>query len=446
MPVKALLTGLLLLVVGKLVAVWLGTEAAIVLLAVLAAGALARHEKQVARLTQWAGQPLGTPLPEASGNWSAAFQALHRRARQAAAQRSELHAMGERFRLAAEALPEGVLILDKYQLIEWMNPQAESLLGLDSRNDLGVAMTYLLRDPEFIAFISQPLETSKPLLLKPMRNPAHTLRIRATPFSAGHTLLLIEDLTALDRLENVRRDFVANVSHELRTPLTVVNGFLETLREQFGEIDHPPSVEEVIEYLALATEHTYRMQQLIEDLLTLSTLESGAAGMDEENVTVAHLMELIHKETVALSAGRHRISLTVSGPEMICGNSRELRSAFGNLASNAVRYTPPGGEIDIAWSDDAEQVGGGRFSIRDTGIGIGRQHLPRLTERFYRVDRGRSRESGGTGLGLAIVKHVLERHQATLQIHSTVGQGSEFIVRIPPSRIVADALAAHYSE
>ncbi len=410
---------------------FIGPLAAVAVIAALALWRLARHERQIGRLITWAEQPLGTPVPEAGSSWSRAFLALHRRARKAAAQREELREMGERFRLAAEALPEGVVILDQRCNIEWMNPRAELLLGLDSLRDVGMPVSHLVREPEFIAFLEAQKATGvspPPLQVRPIRSDGRMLQIRGTPFSAGRALLLIEDLTQLDRLETVRRDFVANVSHEMRTPLTVVLGFLETAQD--GMAHAKP--EEMALYLATALEHAHRMQRLIEDLLMLSSLETDVSP-PEDAVDAAALLASVQADTLALSAGRHVITLDNSGPATLIGNGRELQSAFGNLASNAVRYTPEGGQITLNWCRQAD--GGAVFSVTDSGIGISSQHVPRLTERFYRVDRGRSRDSGGTGLGLAIVKHVLERHQATLKIESKLGVGSTFTAIFPARRI-----------
>lgn len=408
-----------------------GPPAALAATILTALGLLARHERQIVKLTGWAEQALGTPVPEAGGAWGRAFMALHRRARQAAAQRAELQEMMERFRLAAEALPEGVVILDQGRTIEWINPRAELLLGLDGRRDIGMAVTHLLREPEFVAFLERQNgggEAPAPLVVRPLRSPGRVLHVRAAPFSAGRTLLLVEDLTQLDRLETVRRDFVANVSHEMRTPLTVVLGFLETAKD--GVADTPP--EEIVQYLDMALDHARRMQRLIEDLLTLSTLETDAPPL-EEAVDVATLLAAVREETLALSGGRHSVSLENTGPKTLSGSSRELHSAFSNLASNAIRYTPSGGRIGLRWR--AHPGGGAVFEVEDSGIGIEARHISRLTERFYRVDRGRSRDSGGTGLGLAIVKHVLERHQATLVIDSKPGAGSTFAAVFPARRL-----------
>jgi two-component system phosphate regulon sensor histidine kinase PhoR len=383
----------------------------------------------VLRLIHWAGCPLGTPTPSASGAWGAAFEALHRRARLASAEREQATEELARFRRAAEALPDGVMILDGRRSIEWMNLQAEVCLGLKASVDTGSRITHLLREPEFIAYLDSPDHRGLPLELRSQRNPGRSLQIQAAPFAAGRTLLLVRDVTQLQKLATMRRDFVANVSHELKTPLTVTLGFVETALDVLH--DTPP--DEIAGYLRTAAEQARRMQQLIDDLLTLSSLETDSPPPLEDPVDAAALLTDIWREAEALSAGRHRITLENQGPRGLLGSVRELRSAWANLAGNAVRYTPEGGEIVLRWTVEGEA--GGRFSVSDNGIGIDREHLPRLTERFYRVDRGRSRDAGGTGLGLAIVKHVLERHQAVLQIDSEPGQGSTFSAVFPPHRV-----------
>jgi two-component system phosphate regulon sensor histidine kinase PhoR len=400
---------------------------------VLLMGALAffflRQLWLVLRLIHWAGCPLGTPTPSASGAWGAVFEALHRRARLASAEREQATQELARFRRAAEALPDGVMILDGHRAIEWMNLQAEACFGLKASVDTGSRITHLLREPEFLGYLDSPDHRGVPLEFQTQRNPGRSLQIQAAPFAAGRTLLLVRDVTQLQKLATMRRDFVANVSHELKTPLTVTLGFLETALEALN--DTPP--QEVALYLQTAAEQAQRMQQLIDDLLTLSSLETDSPPPLEDPVGVADLLADICREVEALSGGRHRISLENHGPPGLLGSARELRSAFANLAGNAVRYSPQGGEILLGWSE--ESGGGARFSVSDSGIGIAREHLPRLTERFYRVDRGRSREAGGTGLGLAIVKHVLERHQAVLLIESEPGKGSRFSAVFPPHRV-----------
>ena len=402
---------------------WTGLLVGLALVALLL---LVRHLLMLGRLVDWAVDPLGSETPSARGVWGDVFSMLYRRARQLAEQREQLGQMLDRFRQAAEAMPDGVILLDRRLVIEWMNARAERLLGLDQRQDLGGVLTQRVREPEFTAWLAGG-HREGPLTLIGPRQTDYTLQFQLAPFAVGRRLLLIRDISQLHRLETMRRDFVANVSHELRTPLTVVSGFLETVADGIDDLPR----EELTRYLGMAREQADRMRQLIEDLLTLAALESDGGGQ-EEMIDMEELLDDILSETRALSAGRHGVSLENTGPHCVLGCWKELRSAFANLASNAVRYTPVGGAITLRWrwSGDAAV-----FSIVDTGIGIEARHISRLTERFYRVDRGRSRASGGTGLGLAIVKHVLERHQARLEIESRPGQGSTFSAVLPARRL-----------
>ena len=256
------------------------------------------------------------------------------------------------------------------------------------------------------------------------------MRCSSIAFGESQKLLLSRDVTQADRVETMRRDFVANVSHELRTPLTVLVGFLETVREL--KLDP----QRTRDYLGMMQEQAARMHRIIEDLLALSQLES-APPPAAERVRVLPLLRRLRSDAQAVSAGRHRIVLDGQPTVDLLGSDAELASAFGNLVTNAVRYTPAGGEIRIEWREDPD--GAARFAVADTGVGIAPEHLPRLTERFYRVDRSRSRETGGTGLGLAIVKHALARHQAILEIESRPGVGSRFTVKLPPQRALPAA-------
>jgi two-component system phosphate regulon sensor histidine kinase PhoR len=389
--------------------------------------ALARDRWNLRRLIRWAASPIGTPVPSAIGLWGDAFAALYRRARMTAEQRAQLHEALERFRQAAQALPEGVAILTAKLGIEWLNGEAERLLGLDNERDAGAPIMNLVREPEFVDYL-QTGDFGGSRQLRSLRKPGDTMEIQAIPFGQERIMLLVRDVTKLERVETMRRDFVANVSHELKTPLTVVLGFVETLED--GWHDMAPA--DVRRFLGLSAEQAKRMQRLIDDLLTLSALETDAPPADER-VDMAALLAEVREEVVALSGGRHDVVMAADGPAALLGSARELRSAFGNLATNAVRYTPAGGRISLAWQETAD--GGACYSVTDTGIGIEPQHLSRLTERFYRVDRGRSREMGGTGLGLAIVKHALERHGARLTVESRFGEGSRFAAIFPPGRI-----------
>jgi two-component system phosphate regulon sensor histidine kinase PhoR len=314
-----------------------------------------------------------------------------------------------------------VVLGPRYE-IEWFNKAAIQLLGLQSPRDRGQPITNLIRYPSLHNYLSQAnFEDTSIKFISPS-NPSMMLSVSVIPYAETQHLLLARDITHLHRLEQIRSDFIANVSHELRTPLTVISGFMETLQDaQMGpEFERP---------LLLMAQQTARMRNIVEDLLLLSRLESETATPGGEPVEVEEMLRSIYEEAKILSGEqRHQITLTVEEDLIIYGHSEELRSAFSNLVFNAVRYTPAGGEISIRWYSDEEGI---HFAVSDTGEGIAPEHLPRLTERFYRVDVGRSRHHGGTGLGLAIVKHVLNRHQGLLHIESKIGQGSLFRCDFP---------------
>lgn len=382
------------------------------------------------RLIYWAREPIGTPVPEGRGAWDEVFAELSLRVRQAISQRRQLAHAVDRFRAVTEAMPDGVLILRPDQGIEWMNQAAQRHFDLHLE-DTGSILTNLVRQPEFIHYL-QAEAYQEPLVFHPMRLIGHTLTVQVIPFAEDRRMILTRDITHLEKLETMRRDFVANVSHELKTPLTVVRGFIETLEDGLDDI----GPEEARRYLHMAAEQAARMSRLVEDLLTLSALESGAPPPGDEEVDVLTLLDKVAQEADMLSAGRHQIEVMPwSDPlqrPVLLGCAHELFSALGNLAINAVRYTPEGGTITLRWRGLAD---GGAFEVCDTGIGIAPRDLPRLTERFYRVDRGRSRDTGGTGLGLAIVKHVLSRHQGRLEVDSELGKGSCFRACLPASRV-----------
>lgn len=405
-----------------------GREAALLAVAAALLLLLAWHMYQLGRLLRWLAGPLDAALPGGGGVWEIAFAALHRRVRIRLGQQRTLADALDRFTRAAQALPDGIIVFDRHRRIDWLNGCAEAHFSL-SAADRGQALTNLIRSPDFIAYLDRGVY-DEPLLLPGGRAGGQTLLLQVIPYG-DQTLLLSRDVTHLERLERMRSDFIANVSHELKTPLTVVSGFAEMLADDPAAY----SAEELSRYLQLINEQSVRMRRLIEDLLTLSALETGAEPPPDERVELPPLLESILAETQALSAGRHIFSLQIEAPAVLRGCASELRSAFSNLASNAVRYTPDGGSIDLCWRRVAG--GGAEFVVADTGIGVAAQYLPRLTERFYRVDRSRSRETGGTGLGLAIVKHVLTRHHATLEIDSEPGRGSRFAARFPAERLLA---------
>jgi two-component system phosphate regulon sensor histidine kinase PhoR len=388
---------------------------------------LASHVWQLGRLRDWASGSLADSVPEGSGVWEEIFALLYRRQRAETSERHQLARLLARSRQAGRALPYGVAILDPENRIVWCNDSCEAHLGIDARADVGQAITNLVRQPEFVEYVAAG-DFSKPLQLKTARGDGPILSVQFVPYVDSQRLLLSRDVTQFARIETMRRDFVANVSHELRTPLTVLVGFLETVRELKLDADRSR------DYLNLMAEQGRRMQHIIDDLLTLSSLESSPEPPRDDRVDIGRLLERIRGEAEALSNRRHRVSLAADPGFDLLGSESEIASAFVNLVSNAVRYTPAGGEVRLSWRASEK---GAEFAVEDTGTGIEAEHIPRLTERFYRVDRGRSRESGGTGLGLAIVKHALARHQATLEIESTPGKGSRFSAKFPARRMTA---------
>jgi two-component system phosphate regulon sensor histidine kinase PhoR len=388
-------------------------------------GLLLHHAWHLNLLRRWASRSLTESVPEGSGAWEEVFTLLYRRQRAEIEERRKLARSLARSRQAGRALPYGVAILDSEYRIVWCNDSCAAHFGINAEADIGQPITYLVRQPEFVEYVAAA-DFSKPMQLKTGHD-SLVLSVQFVPYVDSQRLLLSRDITQGIRLETMRRDFVANVSHELRTPLTVLVGFLETVREL--KLDPERSRD----YLNLMAEQSRRMQRIIDDLLTLSTLESAPEPPRDERVDVALLLSRIHSEAAALSGGRQRVTLDAEQGFDLVGAESEIASAFGNLASNAVRYTPQGGEVRLIWRSSQK---GAEFTVEDTGVGIESEHIPRLTERFYRVDRGRSRETGGTGLGLAIVKHALARHQATLEIESTPGAGSRFTARFPGRRVV----------
>ena len=332
----------------------------------------------------------------------------------------------KRFIEAFQASPNGIVMLDDQDQIEWCNAIAEQFLGIQFKRDALQRIHYIVRKPEFVQYmINRQFE--EPVVLEKMGSASSLiLRLQVFPFSENRRLILIQDITDLSKAEAMRRDFVANVSHEMRTPLTVMMGFLETVQT----LELPP--EQKAQYLEMMMDQGKRMKNLVEDLLTLANLEANTQPAPMNSISMSYLMSLIKNDAYALSQGKHSLNFDLKTPCNLLGEEREVLSAFSNLVSNAIRYTPKVGSVSATWSVNA--AGEGEFTVTDTGPGISPEHIPRLTERFYRVDRSRSRETGGTGLGLAIVKHVANRHQANLVIESTPGRGSTFILRFPPVR------------
>jgi two-component system phosphate regulon sensor histidine kinase PhoR len=423
---RAALTLVVIAALALLAGLGLGAEAGWAALALLALALLAYHVAKLAALIRWLRQPGATPLPEARGAWDQAFALLYRFERAADREADRLSRALMRWRQAGEALPDGIVILDAQNRIEWCNEGAGRHFGLDLRADPGRPVTNLVRQPEFAAYIEAE-DYAHAIPLRSEHGGGLVLSVQVIPYGEAQKLLLSRDVTRLEKVEIMRRDFVANVSHELRTPLTVLAGFLETVR------DLKLDPQRMRDYMNLMAEQARRMQRIVDDLLALSTLESSPEPSLEERVNVQGLLTRVKADADALSGGRHHITLDAMEGFDIAGAESEMASAFGNLASNAVRYTPEGGTVRLIWR--ASQAGA-EFTVEDTGVGIEPHHIARLTERFYRVDRGRSRETGGTGLGLAIVKHALMRHQATLDIQSEPGKGSRFTARFPGRRVM----------
>jgi two-component system phosphate regulon sensor histidine kinase PhoR len=422
--VPALLRLGLLFAFAGLVWWWLGLVAGLSLALAAAVTAIIVQLSYLQKLGEWLEHPQETRLPDGWGAWTEAFARLYHLRRDDKKHQAELTEWLARFRQAMHLLPEGVAIMDDVLFLEWCNPALERHLGLTMERDKGLRVTNLVRHPDFIDYIilgryEQPLT---------LAFRGRKIECRIIPFENRRQILVTHDATDTERIEAMRRDFIANASHELRTPLTVIVGFLE-----IAMADPGLDVTTRTAHLNLMTEQAQRMQRLIQDMLTLSRLESDEFPLKRERVDIKLLVESIAAEARALSGGRHTIEVAVDGPDVM-GSMEELRSAFANLASNAVRYSPNGGTIRLAWSRGPDALA---FAVTDCGIGIDPEHIPRLTERFYRVDKSRSRETQGTGLGLAIVKHVLLRHGGKLTITSQPGKGSTFAATLPNTSLPA---------
>jgi two-component system phosphate regulon sensor histidine kinase PhoR len=390
------------------------------------------------RVLQWLRIGNSAEVPVKIGLWGEVADRARRLIRSREQQTRESETRLHDFLAALQASPNGVLLLDAQGRIEWFNQMAASHFGLDAQRDLLQHFANLVRDPAFVAYLASGDYSQGVTIPGRDNTPSRPVRlsVQLHPYGDGRRLLLSRDVTALEQAEAMRRDFVANVSHEIRTPLTVLSGFVETL--QTLPLDAP----ERERYLALMAQQAQRMQTLVSDLLMLSRLEGSPLPGTGEWASARLLMQQLEQEARALSAvlshtssPGHQLSFETLDDAEISGTTSELLSAMSNLVSNAVRYTPAGGGVQVVW----RVLGDGRaeFSVADSGPGIDAEHLPRLTERFYRVDRSRSRDSGGTGLGLAIVKHVAQRHGAELKIESTLGKGSRFTLVFPAGRIRA---------
>ncbi|MFD0726082.1 phosphate regulon sensor histidine kinase PhoR [Lysobacter brunescens] len=365
--------------------------------------------------------------PEGDGVWNELDRLLHRSQTEMRTRKRRLVDMLRAYRAATAALPDAIVVVERNsQRIQWFNEAGQRLLGLQYPRDIGAALSDRLQPLPVAQWLAAGRH-AEPLLDVPSPvQPDMHLSLRLIPYSDELWLLVARDVSKLMRLEQMRRDFVANVSHELRTPLTVVHGYLDML-DPAEQPDWAPMLTEM-------QRQSQRMTQLVEDLLTLSRLEAQEQ-LPEETVSMSSMLATLKREADALSQQRHEISVEDAAGVDLMGSTKELHSAFSNLVSNAIRYTPAGGKIRIRFLP--ERDGGVSLAVEDTGYGIPAAHLPRITERFYRVSTSRSRESGGTGLGLSIVKHVLNLHQARLEIESEVGRGSRFACRFGRERVRA---------
>jgi two-component system phosphate regulon sensor histidine kinase PhoR len=389
------------------------------------------------RVVYWLRYGNLAEVPKTFGLWGTVVDRTRRllRERERAINASEQRLKD--FLSAIQASPNGVVLLDENFQIEWCNQTAAIQLGIQPERDLAQRIGNLVRDPIFSAYMTST-DVAEPIVIEGRgKNPNIPLRIsiQRHPYGEGKQLLLTRDVTVVEQADAMRRDFVANVSHEIRTPLTVLAGFVETLQTL------KLTDQEQEKYLALMANQAHRMQSLVDDLLTLSRLEGSPIPGFTNSTVLSNLVEACQSEAQQLSKllFQEKIAQVIvfeTDPViqnyLLLGEPRELQSALSNLVSNAVRYTPQGGRIEVHTFLSAD--GNLNLQVKDTGPGIAPEHLPRLTERFYRVDRSRSRESGGTGLGLAIVKHVMQRHGGQLQITSIAGQGSCFNLVFPPTR------------
>ena len=378
------------------------------------------------RFIRWLSGSQEQAAPRDTGFWGEigyrVERAVRARERLAEQERTRL----SQFLSAMQASPNGVLLLDDSDHINWCNSVAADHFGLDPERDRLQPVTNLIRAPGFVSYL-QAGQFGEPMLVRDLLRGHGTLSVVIREYGEGLKLVLSQDVTERERSDAMRRDFVANVSHEIRTPLTVVSGFIETM-------DSLPLTEvERRRVLSLMGQQTQRMQTLVNDLLTLAQLEGSPRPSSDRWISVGKLLMRAQADASALSRGRHQFSMSEPGSAQLAGNEAELFSAITNIVNNAVRYTPEGGRITLAWR--VREGGAGEISVSDTGIGVAREHITRLTERFYRVDSSRSRDTGGTGLGLSIVKHVVQRHGGALDIQSEEGKGSRFSLMFPAARV-----------
>ena len=422
---RSIVSLLLLALVCAAIAAVLSARTALIVAVVALLAQILFSTYHTERLWRLLDAPVYGEVPSAPGVWGEIYYRLHKLAKRWHAQVRQVEQQHSRFIQAIQASPNGVAMLDDHDQIEWCNAIAEEHFGLDAKRDLRQHITHLVRHPDFVRYLNSH-HYDEMLIMRGMgEKRQNVLSVQAFPYGENRKLVLSADITELERTDAMRRDFVANVSHELKTPLTVLSGFLETMRE----IPLPQPDRE--RYLELMDQQASRMRNIVDDLLVLAKLEGDAKPPSDQAIDMRAVLAHLREDATTLSGGRHHISFSVDDGLTVTGMETEIMSALGNLVTNAIRYTPEGGSIDVAWTQQGKEA---VFAVTDTGFGIPSADIPRLTERFYRVDRSRSRDTGGTGLGLAIVKHVLQRHDATLEVKSEEGKGSTFSVRFPAQR------------
>lgn len=379
------------------------------------------------RLDHWLRHRALIAPPALRGVWDDVVTQVMRIYRRKRHHKQRLVQLLRELRNSTAALPDGVVILNAQGEIVWFNRMAAELLELRRKQDVGIRIENLLRHPQFVRYLHGG-DYSAPVLVQASSTPELYLSCHVLPYGDGQRLLLVRDVTRQTRLEAMRKDFVANASHELRSPLTVISGYLETLAED------PTMEPEIAAPLQEMRRQANRMNAIVHDLLELSRLEAKDEQVIGTPIDVAALCAMLRKDVLARAKRPAEVRVQIGSEALLEGDEPEIHSAFANLVENAAKYTPATGRMELRWNVDEE---GGHFAVADSGIGIPAEHIPRLTERFYRVDSGRSRDTGGSGLGLAIVKHVLQRHGGTLDVQSVEGEGSTFICHFPLRRIVA---------
>jgi len=398
--------------------------------AIVLAAMLAYHVRNLIRFEHWLRFRSEEPPPNMDGLWGEALAITHRIYRRKVFHKRHVTSLLREFRRMTSAMPDGAVLLGPNREILWFNRTAGQWLALRRKLDYGRRIDNLVRNPEFVEYLDKRGAMAPPRIHLPKQGDRWLLFRLVTTSDAGQQLLILRDVTNEARLESMRKDFVANASHELRSPLTVIGGYLDALADEPG-LD--PAWQQPVQEMRRQSD---RMRNIVQDLLELSRLEAQGGEAELAPVDVAGMLALIRKDALARPEHPAEVELHLDSDALLLGSESELHSIFSNLVSNAVKYTPAAGRVDIRWWTDEK---GGHVEVRDTGIGIPAEHLPRLTERFYRVDAGRSRKMGGSGLGLAIVKHALQRHGGRLDVQSVEGRGSTFSCHFPRERVAPRA-------